>query len=349
MKIAIDCRMLSKGGIGTYLSGILDSLIDLRHFYLLIGDKKMLNKYEAENVKIISCNIPIFTISETLRYPYRQLKDCDVFFSPNYNIPMFINIPLVTTIHDVIYLDLMFESNGFFGYWLRRFFLSLAIKKSKHIFTVSKFSESRIRYHFNKVKEISVTGVGINSNLVEAKSRCNYNFDYCLYIGNIKTHKGIDTLLESYKLFKVKYKLIIVGEKNNFLNKNADITNIILNNPEIIFTGRISDDELQGILCNAKILIQPSRYEGFGIPPLEALSVGVPVIVSNISVFKEVYSGLPVTFFEVDNPLDLADKVLGQNTKRIAEYVKEYISKKYSYDCISNTIARKLEQIGTKY
>lgn len=103
--------------------------------------------------------------------------------------------------------------------------------------------------------------------------------------------------------------LVVIGDDKNFRNGDSEISNL-LSRTEIIFTGKISDDELKKIISESKFLIQPSLYEGFGLPPLESLYLGTKPIVSDIEVFKEIYSDLPVVFFKTGSALDLQDKIL---------------------------------------
>uniref|UniRef100_UPI0022DF67BA glycosyltransferase n=1 Tax=Fusobacterium varium TaxID=856 RepID=UPI0022DF67BA len=144
--------------------------------------------------------------------------------------------------------------------------------------------------------------------------------DYLIFVGNIKKHKGLKILLEAFTELKKEgypYKLVIVGEQNNFKTKDEEVIKILENsklNKDIIFTGYVDNKKLKKLIAEAKILIQPSLYEGFGIPPLEALTLGTDVILSDIEVFKEIYSDLPVNFFEIENKKNLKEKIL--NFKR---------------------------------
>lgn len=143
-----------------------------------------------------------------------------------------------------------------------------------------------------------------------------------IFVGNIKKHKGLKTLLKAFELLKrdgSNLKLIIVGNQKNFRTKDKEVINLLENqnlNKDIIFTGYVKDEELKKLIAEARILIQPSLYEGFGIPPLEALALGTNAIVSDIEIFKEIYSDLPVTFFKVNDEEDLKSKVQNMDKKR---------------------------------
>ena len=130
-------------------------------------------------------------------------------------------------------------------------------------------------------------------------------------MGNIKPHKGLDTLVKGWRYAKEKgldKQLVVVGKKEGFKTKLSNEE--FLKDKDIIFTGRISDEELYDYMNNASILVQPSIYEGFGLPPLEALYLGTPCLLSDIEVFKEIYSDFQnCYFFEKENTKDLAEKL----------------------------------------
>lgn len=334
MKIAIDCRMYKSSGIGTYLREILPFLIkEKNNEYLLIGDIKVLKEYEKySNIKIKECKIPIFSIKEVFYFPIKEINKCDCFYTPNYNIPGRITIPIYSTIHDVLFLD-MPELVSKLGYLIRKIFYNRAYYLSKKIFTVSNFSKERIKYHLGDKKEIVVTYNGVSEYILKNDNINYIKKDYILFVGNIKKHKGLRELLIAYQEAKkegLTSELIIVGEKNNFKTKDEEVIKLLnnMNDKEIKFTGYVDNTELKKIIAEAKILIQPSLYEGFGIPPLEALALNTVPIVSNIEVFKEIYKDLPVIFFDLKNTSDLKNKLL--KNKKVTENYENAL-KKYSY------------------
>lgn len=342
-KIAIDCRMLDCSGIGTFLNGILTYLFEYTEWsFLLIGNKEKLSKYKKYNVKIHNCNIPIFTLKEQLKFPYKDVNCCDCFFSPNYNIPLGIKIPIFSTIHDVIYLD-RYELSGKIGRQIRKLAVWFSIIKSIHIFTVSKFSKERILFHFPKAKSISVCYNGAdNIEPVESDSLTKLSlkqYDYYIYIGNIKPHKGLGTLIDAYARLKTNKKLVIVGNAEAFRTGANNIYHKIINlnkSGNIIFTGRVSSEWLGTLLKNAYCLVQPSEYEGFGLPPLEAMKLGTPVILSDIPVFKELYSNFPLAFFKVSDAKSLSQQMKRkQNRIKLSdELLNLYTYKKASIEII---------------
>lgn len=199
---------------------------------------------------------------------------------------------------------------GFGGRIIRKLAYFRAIKVSHNIFTVSEFSKSRIIYHFRNTSNISICYNGVDSFDFSSEIKpdnVEYDDKFFLFVGNIKPHKGIGILLDAFLLCKKQgdnRKLVIVGNQRDFKTNDNEISKKIKsfsNRGDIIFTGFLSQSHLTWLMKNASCLIQPSLYEGFGLPPLEAMHLGTPVILSDIPVFKELYSKFPVVFFKSNN------------------------------------------------
>lgn len=335
LKVAIDCRMINCSGIGTFLSGILPHLLSSELDFVLLGNKNELKKYKKQNVKIIPCDIPIFSIKELLKFPSAKINECDLYFTPNYNIPCGVKIPIICTIHDVLFLD-MPNLTSKLGYFIRKIALIRAARISSHILTVSQFSKERILHHTHTSTPITICYNGAdNRHTFESTHKSPIDIgEYYVYIGNIKPHKGLKTLLTAFNSIKDDYpdrKLIIIGNKDNFKTSDAELSNLInqsKHSDSIIFTGFVSEKELTGLLSSAICLIQPSEYEGFGIPPLEAMKSGTPCIISDIQVFKELYADFPVHFFNVGNAVSLANEMIKPH-ERI--HLSKDLDNRYSY------------------
>lgn len=347
MNIAIDCRMLGSGGIGSYIQALLPLFIKNNNC-LLIGYEKDLEIYKFfPNVTFAICDIKPFSIKEMFNFPrniIEKINNCNFFYSPYCNIPCGIKIPIYSTIHDVVFLDIP-ELAGKIGTLGRKFFYARAIKKSTKIFTVSEFSKERIIHHLKpRKKEIIVTYNALPPWFADdIPENCNKK-DYILFVGNIKKHKGLHTLIQAYKMCLDKGftgKLLIVGNADNFRTNDDTISNEISNLKDFVeFTGRISDKELKETYCKAKLLIQPSLYEGFGMPPLEAISLGTNALISDIPVFKEIYKDLPVIFFEKENSSDLANKILESYNLDSPEIKNNPYSFERTYNIIINNMER---------
>jgi glycosyltransferase involved in cell wall biosynthesis len=361
MTIAIDCRMIASSGIGVYLRGILPFLIKSNYDFLLLGNARQLGAYgQYSNVTLISCDVKPFSLKELFFFPVklkRQLNKADIFFSPFFNFPP-LSIPVFTTIHDIIFPD-MPELTSKPGLAIRMFFLRRAYRKSKKIFTVSEFSKSRIEYHLGTAKPVIVTYSAIKPEFLEYRNKLSNikKNKTIIFIGNIKKHKGLDYLLDAFRLARnegLPYKLVIIGEKEKFRTADTLIfkkIDSIVHGSEpdaVFFTGFISDEKLMKRLAEASLLVQPSLYEGFGLPPLEAMVLGTHALISDIPVFKEIYNEFPVTFFNAGDPENLKNKLLDmlKNTALPVlqnELLSEGLLSKYTFEKTAQKILREIE------
>lgn len=342
MKIAIDCRFWGKSGIGTYLENIVDCLLRFHqeHQYLLICNNDMVDR--KGNVEVYLTDITPFSLKELFCFPVSIINQCDAYFCPYFNLPLGIRVPVYTTIHDVIFLDRR-ELTSRVGYLLRRLYLWYAVKVSRKIFTVSEFSKSRIVHHFHPQKDIVVVynsvSMGIrtwvSNNKVPSEKK-----EYILYVGNIKQHKGLKVLLSAFQsATRESYgsELYIVGEAGKFRTTDTEVVEELLENSRIKFTGYVPNQELYRLMAEAKLLVLPSFYEGFGLTPLEALYLGTDVLMSDIPVLKEVYKDFPVSFFKVGDADSLKRHLLMFERKnKDVGITKKYIDTRYNIEEITN-------------
>ena len=311
MKIGIDCRYLGLSGIGRYLENLLEYLDYDKYDYVLFGKEEQLKKYKK--AKHIYTNESPFSKKGLLNKVFKVTKTFDWFYTPNFIIPFTVKCKVVSTLHDIIFLDMKEVNSGFIDYCVKKYLLKRGMKKSEAVFTVSNFSKQRIAHYFPKYEnKIIVSYPGIESSFKEYKM-VGEKEDYVIFVGNIKKHKGLHTLLDAFGLMKdSNVKLYIVGDAKKIRNSDSHIADK-LDNPNVLFTGYLSDSELKEKIARAKFLVQSSEYEGFGLPPLEALYLGTRPIISDIEVFKEVYSDLPVVFFKLNDANDLKQKILSSD------------------------------------
>jgi glycosyltransferase involved in cell wall biosynthesis len=319
MNITMDCRFLDASGIGVYLRECLPYFLDSSHTFVLLGDVEKLCPLAKDhrNIELIACTVKSFSISELFIFPQRLKKiinRSDLYYSPYFNVPGGIRVPIYTTIHDIIFPD-MPELTSKIGLAARMWFYRRAFRLSKKLFTVSNFSKSRIEHFFGTTKPIIVTHSAIQPYLLNRDTTTITKRDMILFIGNIKKHKGLWCLLEAFFFAReegLRYKLVIVGDKDNFRSADTkSLRKLDHIDPSIIeFTGHISNEKLKTLLAESALLVQPSLYEGFGLPPLEAMTTGTQALISDIPVFKEIYAGFPVTFFRAGDSMDLKEKLL---------------------------------------
>lgn len=320
MKIAVDMRMSGKSGIGTFLDEIIPFFKD------------------SGNEIYFSCpKVKQFSLKEIFCFPKSELKkinSCDAYFTPYCNIPGGIKIPIYSTIHDVVFLDVKGLTSSF-GKFARKWFYKRAVSTSKSIFTVSEFSKKRILENLRCKKNINVVYNGLPSYFDEPAD-FGPKENSIIFIGNIKKHKGLSILLEAFCSIleqRKDLKLIIVGSNENFRSKDEKISSIIddINSrypDSITFTGFVENNRLRELLSKSKLLVQPSLYEGFGIPPLQALKCGTNAVLSDIEVFKEIYGDSPVHFFQSEDSKDLSKTILQAIDLEPPVYTEKFTYKK---------------------
>ena len=217
----------------------------------------------------------------------KQKNKYRVFFTPGFNPVIRSPIPFVFTIHDLIHL--YFPGNAKF---IKKIFYELILKpiskKAAKILTVSEFSKKTIIEWANiPAEKIIVVKNGIKKNLTPEGIKHSPGYPYLLHTGNTKAHKNIERLLRAFSLAKIDHniKLILTGQRTTGLQKILRKNRL---EKRIIFTGTLSETELGVYYRGATALIFPSLYEGFGLPVIEAMACGTPVLTSDVTSLPEV-------------------------------------------------------------
>ncbi|HLC94180.1 MAG TPA: glycosyltransferase family 1 protein [Patescibacteria group bacterium] len=252
---------------------------------------------------------------------------CDVFFSPAHYAPRFCPIPTVVTIHDVSYLYYPQEFLKKDLYQLKNW-TAYSVKKAKKIIAVSETTKKDIMkfYHIPDEK-IKVIHNGYQSIINSKKPTAKSQQPYILYVGTIQPRKNLITLINAFNSFlkeKPDYRLIIAGKKGWLYEEIFNHVRASHLEHKVIFTGYVSDEEKEVLYTNASLFVLPSLYEGFGIPLLEAMSLGCPVVSSKSSSLPEI-GGNACLYFDPHDPQELAEKMLEivTNTALAQELVKK--------------------------
>lgn len=333
MRIGIDARMLGKGyGIGRYIEQLILHLIEIdreNQYVLFIKDVRTYERYEiTKKCKIVLANIPWYSWAEQVKFKKIIKKEkIDLMHFPHWNVPLLYNDPFVVTIHDLImfhYPRPEATTLGSIKFWLKdkihRLVLRHAVKKAKKIIAVSEFTKRDVAKTLSvpedKIQVIYQAPFGNEYKVESIKYKVleKYGIDkpYILYVGAAYPHKNLEGLLKAWQLFGKKYgedyQLVLAGKEDYFYNrlKTNKLISQLTNKP--IFTGFVSDDELEALYSQADLYIFPSLFEGFGLPALEALAHCLPVASSNRTSLPEIL-GEAALYFDPENIEQMADVI----------------------------------------
>jgi glycosyltransferase involved in cell wall biosynthesis len=332
MKIIFDARVIEKQthGIARFCVKLLDQLLSLdqQNEYLVLARfpwvKDWFQPLARVNWRTVA--LPPYNLREQALIPWLLRKDpFDLFFSPTYAIPLVLASRSILTIHDLIHL-IFPKDYGWKYRWYYRLLVHPAMARSRRVFTVSESSRRDIvAYLGGRKAGIEVTPNGVDSfwsprpEEPEFLKRYGLTSGFILFVGNERPHKNFPRILEAFRQLVQKEtypgKLVVVG-------LTPDPVPTELSGRLVIFPF-CPDPELVLLYSSAQLLAAPSLYEGFGLPVLEAMACGCPVLVSRAASLPEITgdAGLQVDPFQVEaigsglNRI-LTDPVLRQNMIR---------------------------------
>ena len=314
MRIAIDARKLNDFGIGTYIRNLLRGLakIDRETDYVLLCRKEDSAVAAAlgPNFRAVVEDAGLYSMTEQLSLPLavRRAK-ADLFHAPHYVLPALTPGPSVVTIHDCIHLMFPQYLRHRLGYVYARAAMWTAAHKSERIFTVSEQSKRDILKFFKVPPEkIVVTPNAIDDRLnvepsaervKQIRERYQLSHEYILYVGNIKPHKNLERLIEAFDYVRSQgrseLELLIIGDEISKLQPLRRAVHKYGLHRSVRFHGFVPHETLAVLYRLASVFVFPSLYEGFGLPPLEAMACGTPVVTSNVSSLPEVVGDAAIT------------------------------------------------------
>jgi glycosyltransferase involved in cell wall biosynthesis len=321
-KITIDARWLV-GGIGTYTRHLLEGL--WKHggeFEVhVITREQHADSVKQWSPRVTVVNTPIYTAREQWAIP-RAAKGCDLLHVPHYNAPLLQRPPLVITIHDVIHITDPDYRASFKSWAYARPILSLAARKAEHIITDSEYSKAQIIQRLGvPASKVSTIYCGVNGEFLpmdrekafqSVSTTLEIHEPYLLYVGSLKRHKNVSSLLRAFALLRerrdIPQRLLILGDDAQGKCELAGECARLGISERTDFVPHVGQGLLPKVYAAADVLVMPSRIEGFGLPVLEAMACGTPVICSRAASLPEV-GGDAVMYFDPQSPEDLAGAV----------------------------------------
>src|SRR3984885_3140210 len=348
VKIAIDIRRMTDFGVGTYIRNVVRTLgrLDCETEYFLIGPAAKVREFGLlpENFRSIELPIPERTIKGYLEFrAVLERLRCDLVHIPNlFSVPRDMPCPYVMTVHDMLeHMSRAREQNGF---WRSVHFqlTKRVLRAATRVFAVSNFTKSemeklfgipgeRIEVVYNAIDDRFLHGHASAADRELVVQRYQATYRFLLYAGKISPHKNVVRMIEAFSALKTRLekdgelpdlKLIIIGDD---LSGNPDLRRTVVRSGvhnDVRFLGFVPIEVLRIFYDMAKIFVFPSLYEGFGLPPLEAMAHGTPVVASNVSSLPEVVGNAavlvnPENVFEIMRALHrvLLDRALRDRMK----------------------------------
>lgn len=369
MRIGVDARgiTLYKGtGIGTYTENVLKNIlnVDKENYYNIYWCGKDYTEYCKENSKVIMVSRKQKSFFEQLYFPTNLIKEnIDLYHVPQNGIGLYENIycKKVITIHDLIpYVMPETVGKGYLNNFLKE--IPKLVNNINGIITVSEWSKRDILKFFPIVDEnkIFVTPLAADSIYRPMdKEKCAYILNkfynikkpFILYIGGFSSRKNVDSLIMAfskvYKKLNKDYNLVIVGANKDTGDYLTNLSNNLDISSQVIFTGFVPTEHLPLLYNGCDLFVYPSLYEGFGLPPLEAMSCGTCVISSNLSSIPEVIGdgGMLIDPLNIKDLATAIEKVL--NDSSLQESLKSKALKRASLFSWEDT-AKKTLQAYTK-
>lgn len=327
MKILVNTRLLlheKLEGIGFYIHQLMQKLVKNHpeHTFYFLFDRPYHQEFiYAENVIPIVAGLParhpfLYLLWFEITVP-RIIKkyNIDLFLSPDHFLSLRAKIPTILVVHDINFMHHP-ENLPLLTSIYYRFFFPKFVRKAKRLITVSEYTKNDVCNYFN-IHHQNVDVVYNAPNLqatvltIEQKNEIQKKYTggkpYFFYLGSLHKRKNIGRMLLAFDKFisdnKLNYYLVI-GGRAMFSDKEMEKDyNRVVNKEKIVFTGRLNDEEAGKLMGAATALILVSLFEGFGVPIVEAMQCGVPVITSNVTAMPEIADDAAIFV----NPYSIAD------------------------------------------
>jgi glycosyltransferase involved in cell wall biosynthesis len=321
-KICIDARLwgITHTGIGRYVENLVANLPETpkTEISLIVSKEDYSHQKLAKYKKYIAYQHPYSILSQFEMFRlWFQIRPNLTHFTHS-SIPVLWPGKMIVTFHDLIRhiskgKDTTTKNYAFYKFKYLNYLLvdRIAMWRAKIIFVPSKYWKTELveKYKISD-RKIVVTYEGVGSEIKKLSEKKNFGLKkpYVVYTGNLYPHKNIPVLLSAIKLLGGEVSLALVGARSVFTDRAREMILRMQVSEYVHLLGRLSDKDLSLLYSQASAFVFPSLIEGFGLPGLEAMAVGLPVIAAAASCLPEVY-GQAAVYFDPKSPQDLSEKI----------------------------------------
>lgn len=299
--------MIGHGGIGSYIRTTVPRVLALRPQwrFTLLGRKEELESTIGEaDAHVVECTAPIYSLREQIALLTATPRLTSVFWSPHYNVPVMTRHPIAVTIHDVAHLRLREYATAARRAYAKTLF-GFVRRRAAGIMFDSQFTRGeflRLVGVPRGLEDVVPVGIDPAFQATEGARHPRTASPYFVYIGNAKPHKNLRTLLDAFAVVRSELdaRLVVVGQLDSLRTADADGISRLREAQAVSHYAHVSTADLRQLLAGAVGLVVPSLYEGFGLPPLEAMASGCPAIVARAASLPEVCGDAALYF----DPLD---------------------------------------------
>lgn len=370
MHIAVNTRHLHARleGVGTVTDEVMKRIVNAHpedsfdYYFDQSWDQRYLHGANVHPFYFLPpTRLPVlirYWLNQRVR-PHVTQRKADVFFSPDGFIPIGMSVPKVSMVHDVAFLRypemLQPYIRNFYKTWMPRF-----LAYTDHIITVSDFSKQElIRGYGLQADKISVVYNGVSDTFgprspqeaISIREKFAGGRPYVLYLGSIHPRKNIITLVNAFERMKASrssdLQLLLAGRPSWHTKELLETIRQSTVRDAIHMPGYVSSDDACAMMAAAEMVVYPSLYEGFGLPVLEAMASGVPVITSNVSALPEIAGDAALLFDpnDADQLAALMDNLATDPTLRAAMMDRGFQRKaQFSWDTAADSVYKILMQ-----
>lgn len=354
--IVIDARMARHSGIGVYIRAVVPRVARLlpQHRFAVVGnldDPWFVEIENCTNTRAVECTAPIYSLREQWELPRLVPSSAATFWTPHINVSLAIRKNLIATVHDMFFFSALGRANRA-RMWIAKRYIAHLRRHAKALLTVSTFSLEEIHREADiSPQRVRVTPLGVDDSWFRSPP-AKRNLPYFVFVGNLAPHKNLGRLVKGFMRVKadLPHELLIIGATEGFRSVDPSLRQVIASADRVVTFGKVGDAELRSLVAGADALVIPSLYEGFGLPAIEAMAAGTPVLASDRASLPEVCGGSAILFDAMDTAqIAEALRAVALNKRLRAELARRgrAHARSYSWNTTAERTAEVIDQVAS--